>query len=340
MERRKLGTITRLIRKEATAEDCVELERIVAQLLSARVGASVVARRARELKDGRACPRCGGVDIVRHGLDGRGRQRFKCRAQGCGRSFNALTGTPLARLRKPELWLTYARLMMRGLSLKKITEAMPIWGSMAFRWRHRFLELPMALQAEKVQGIIEIDETYLLRAFKGHRGWQNGQPPAPRPPRYRGSGAIKPGLSAEHVPVLTAVDQAGGIVEERLAQRSKTEIERALEGRIAPGALVRTDGLPHYRTVISKAQANHQIIRPRKQSWAGKIVGAKPRKRGKPNLGRVSQHHERIKDTLNKHFRGVSTHNINRYLGYLRLLNRRDFDPAQLVVLASRPAKK
>lgn len=277
---------------------------------------------------------------MRHGLDGRGRQRFKCRTQGCGRSFNALTGTPLARLRKPELWLTYARLMMRGLSLKKIEEAMPIWASMAFRWRHRFLELPTALQAEKVQGIVEIDETYFLRSFKGHRGWKNGQPPAPRPPRYRGSGAVSPGLSAEHVPVLTAVDQAGGIVEERLAQRNKTEIERALEGRIAAGALVRTDGLKHYKTVINKAQAHHQVIRPKKQSWAGKIVGAKPRNRGKANLGRVNQHHERIKDTLNKHFRGVSTHNINRYLGYLRLLTRRDFDPAQLVALAAQPAKK
>jgi len=339
MERRKLRTITRLIRKEATAEDCVELERIVAELLSARVGQSVLARRARGVKDGRKCPRCGGTDIVRHGLDDRGRQRFKCRTQGCGRSFNALTGTPLARLRKPELWLTYARLMMRGLSIKKLTEQMPIWGSTAFRWRHRFLELPITLQAAQVQGIVEIDETYFLRAFKGHRGWRDGQPPAPRPPRYRGSGAVKSGLSTEHVPVLTAVDQAGGVVEEQLARRSGQEIERALKGRIAPESLVRTDGLKAYKKVLKAAQAHHQIIRPKKQSWAGKIIGAKPRQRGKPNLGRVSQHHEVIKDVLNKQFRGVSTRNINRYLAYLRLLRRRDFDPAQLVELAARPIK-
>jgi transposase-like protein len=340
MERRTLRTITRLIQKEATAEDCVELERLVAELLSARVGQSVLARRAQQVKDGRTCPHCGCSDVVRNGLDDQKRQRFRCRANGCGKGFNALTGTPLARLRKPELWLTYARLMMRSQSLKRITEEMPISGSTAFRWRHRFLELPTALQAEKVQGIVEIDETFFLRSFKGHRGWKNGQPPAPRPPRYRGSGAVSAGLSAEHVPVLTAVDQAGGVVEEKLAKRTSQEIERALNGRIAQGALVRTDGLKAYKKVLSAAQAHHQVIRPKKQSWVGKIAGAKPRQRGTPNLGRVSQRHERIKDTLDKHFRGVSTHNINRYLGYLRLLSRRDLDPAQLIEFAARSTKK
>lgn len=43
------------------------------------------------------CPHCGSTRMVRNG-HADGLQRYKCRA--CNRSFNALTGTPLARLRQ------------------------------------------------------------------------------------------------------------------------------------------------------------------------------------------------------------------------------------------------
>lgn len=45
------------------------------------------------------CPRCQGTQMYRHG-EANGLQRFRCRA--CGRTFNSLTGTPLARLRLKE----------------------------------------------------------------------------------------------------------------------------------------------------------------------------------------------------------------------------------------------
>ena len=50
----------------------------------------------------RDVPHCGTVGIVKHGRDENGQQRFRCRLPlGCGRTFNALTNTPLARMRKP-----------------------------------------------------------------------------------------------------------------------------------------------------------------------------------------------------------------------------------------------
>ena len=44
----------------------------------------------------RMCPHCQGLHVVRNGM-ARGLQRYKCR--DCGRTFNTLTRTPLARLR-------------------------------------------------------------------------------------------------------------------------------------------------------------------------------------------------------------------------------------------------
>src|SRR3954467_5208423 len=51
-----------------------------------------------------SCPRCDGKSIYRHGM-ANGLHRYRC--QTCGRTFNGLTGTPLARLRLKSKWLAY-----------------------------------------------------------------------------------------------------------------------------------------------------------------------------------------------------------------------------------------
>ena len=52
----------------------------------------------------RSCPGCGSHRCHRCG-HANGLQRYRCVA--CRRSFNALTGTPLARLRLRDKWLPY-----------------------------------------------------------------------------------------------------------------------------------------------------------------------------------------------------------------------------------------
>jgi len=51
------------------------------------------------------CPHCGTGSGVKRG-SANGLRRYRCKA--CGKSFNALTGTPLARLRHKERWLDFA----------------------------------------------------------------------------------------------------------------------------------------------------------------------------------------------------------------------------------------
>ena len=137
-----------------------------------------------------------------------GRQRFHCRkkdGRGCGRTFNALTGTAFARMRKPELWSEFVAHFSTGLSLSKIAATgisipgtpLPGGGIASSRLFHPPLRITSGSSHEA-------DEKFFLRSFKGHRGWKRGQPPEPRPPRYRGSGALLPGLSWQQVPVLTA----------------------------------------------------------------------------------------------------------------------------------------
>ncbi len=63
-----------------------------------------------------AAPACGHCHSERIGPWGQvsGLQRYKCK--GCRRTFNALTGTPLAQLHRREVWIDYARALVDRVS--------------------------------------------------------------------------------------------------------------------------------------------------------------------------------------------------------------------------------
>ena len=104
--------------------------------------------------------------MVRNG-QADGLPRYKCRC--CGVSFNALTGTPLARLRHRDKWLLQAQALDEGLSVRKAAARMGVHRTSSFRWRHRFLRLPRDVKDQALSGVAEADETYVLRSFKRQR---------------------------------------------------------------------------------------------------------------------------------------------------------------------------
>jgi hypothetical protein len=76
--------------------------------------------------------------------------------------------------------------MNEGESIRKAAWRCAIGKTTSFRWRHRFLALPETVMARNECGIVEADETYFLRSFKGQR-------PLPRASRKRGGRAAKRG---------------------------------------------------------------------------------------------------------------------------------------------------
>ena len=93
-----------------------------------------------------------------------------CKA--CERTFNALTGTPLAHLQKREKWLEYARAIVDGLSLRKAAKRVGVHLETSFRWRHRFLAASKGAKATAVTGItgiVEADETFIRKSAKGSK---------------------------------------------------------------------------------------------------------------------------------------------------------------------------
>jgi transposase-like protein len=106
-----------------------------------------------------SCPHCAGTSLYRHGC-AHGLQRYRCR--DCGKTFNALTGTPLARLRERPRWLDYLDCLFDATSVRKAAGIVGVHRTTSFRWRHRFLTGIEDQPPKRLNGIAEADETFLL----------------------------------------------------------------------------------------------------------------------------------------------------------------------------------
>src|SRR5271170_7677603 len=180
------------------------------------------------------CPHCAGHAIIGWGCS-HGLLRFRCKS--CGRTFNALTKTPMARLRKKDRWLDHARAMIEGKSLAKTAKLCGVHPTTAFRWRHRFLRAPASDKPRALRGIIvEADETFILESFKGR--WSD----LPRKARKRGGTARHAGLYQDNIPVLVARDRKDATFDAVLPQVDSASVGAALAGVVTPGNHLIGDG--------------------------------------------------------------------------------------------------
>src|SRR4051794_41933109 len=90
------------------------------------------------------CPHCGAERLQRWG-DASGLRRYRC--QACRKTFNALTGTSLARLRKKACWLRYGEALAAGMSPTQGAAHCGVDLTTSFRWRPPVLPPPAAAGA-------------------------------------------------------------------------------------------------------------------------------------------------------------------------------------------------
>lgn len=247
-----------------------------------------------------SCRHCQSKRYVRWGNES-GIQRYKCKS--CNKTYNQLTNTPLARLRKKEEWLSNANEMIKGSSLKTTGEVCNIATSTAFHWRHKFLELLADIKPDSLSGIVEADETYFLESHKGQRGIEN--------PRKRGSKAKKRGLSSEQIPVLVARDRSKNTLSCKLESVSSKVISETLIGVMEKGSVLCTDGNSIYPSVANEYDALHKKLNIK----SGIRVIEKIY-----HIQNVNSYTSRLKSWM-KRFHGVSTKYLQKYLGWWRIID-------------------
>jgi len=96
-----------------------------------------LARAQHPAREKPSCPRCTCPRVQRWGSFS-GRRRYRC--TGCCRTFSDLTGTILARCRRPDAWTRYLEAMEDRLTLRAAARHAGIGLRTSFRWRHRILE--------------------------------------------------------------------------------------------------------------------------------------------------------------------------------------------------------
>ncbi len=263
------------------------------------------------------CPRCGHDRIGKWGMAS-GLQRYRCKE--CGTTFNALTGTPLSRLRHKDKWLTYARTLEEGGSVRKAAERCGVHRNTTFRWRHRFLSLVEKNKPKRLTGIVEADETFFRESFKGQKKGM------PRPARKRGTKAKKRGTSREYKPVLIMRDRGGVTREELLEGTDTQEISRALKLVVDKEVVLCADGGAAYRLFAETEGITLKAVNLSKGIRVVEEVF---------HIQNVNAYHSRLKVWI-KRFHGVATRYLPNYLGWWRLLESENntLSPQKIILSA------
>lgn len=241
------------------------------------------------------CPHCDSYDLTRWGRTKQGIQRYRCKP--CNKTFNALSGTGLYRMRKPEKWLRYTEMMWDGVSLREAAARLNINLRTSFRWRHAFLKLPTARTQTEIAGIVEADETFVNESYKGQRK-------LPRRARKTGGGRAK------KVPIAIALNRSGDISEKVLKRNTKKEIQDFLKPLLTTGSVLCTDGNPCYKGVGGDLDIDHK-----------RLVGLDNQRviDGVYHIQTLNNYVMNWKNWMFR-FRGVATKYLPNYLGWYRFM--------------------
>ncbi len=263
------------------------------------------------------CGHCGSKD-VRGWSSQSGLKRYRC--QDCSKTFNALTGTPLAQLHRGDAWLAYAQAVADGLSLRRAAERCGIALDTAFRWRHRFLTTAKEVRAKTVKGIVEADETFIRKSAKGSKRLVG------RAPRRRGEKA-KPGLSSDdYAPVLIVRDRHGATLDHVLPDLEAPTFARVMKPVVAQDALLVSAGRGAYGQFADREGLLHIALNANKGE----------RTYGSYHIQNVNAYISRLKDWLRR-FKGVATHYLPSYLGWRRMIEREGDLTSACIIMQAMP---
>ena len=191
-------------------------------------------------------------------------------------------------------WKQVIRDTVTGVSLDATAESLLITHSTAFNMRHKIL---LALEAEEARdptildGVLELDDTYVLESYNPKDFWRN--------PRKHGAKAQKRGVSNEYVCISTGVQRDGASYSRSVTRATpgKEEIQSVFEGRISGSSLIVCDGATSYNALGESCGCPVMNV-DRKNAFA--------------HVNTANGFHSFIKDRFYQ-YRGVATKYLNRY---------------------------
>ena len=146
--------------------------------------------------NGRVCPLCGCIHVVRNGHRKDGTQRYVCK--DCGKSFVIATNSIVSGTRKDlSVWEQYIDCMMNGLSIRKtavacgFTETPHSFGDTRFWMHFRIWQTMLPLTA-----LLRLTKLFFAISYKGNHS-KSKTFAMPRKAHKRGHSTHIRGLSQE-----------------------------------------------------------------------------------------------------------------------------------------------
>lgn len=235
------------------------------------------------------CPNCGSERRWRHGTAS-GLQRYRC--QGCGRTYNALTGSPLARLKRRGLWLKFAFTLIAQMTVREAARYCGVAKDTALHWRHRMTAALAPAQAETLAGIIEVEAIYFRHNQKGVRRSDRLSREPTRPRR--------------RTPVLIVRDRSQATLAQRLPAATAHEIDGVMSPRVDADSVI-CIGKSHALRVF--AAVNGLTVKTIEKSAQN---GSSEPAFHRTNAAAFSSE---LRLWMRK-FRGVATHHLQKYLNW------------------------
>ena len=253
-----------------------------------------------KLPNNHHCPFCKGNKVRKNG-----KQQMYCR--DCNKYYTLKTNTIFANTKKPlTLWKKYIDLMIEGKSLRYIAKELNINTTTAFYWRHKILSVLRKNDNDnnnKLDGIIEADETYIQESQKGSRNIKGRQA------RKRGysSEYRQVGLSHNKVCILTAIDRnkkSFGIPV-GFGKVNKNEVE-VLQIHLKKDSILITDGDKSYKALNNVKLKSLKFGKPENKVY---------------HLNNINNYHSQFKKFMVK-FNGVATKFLDYYVEYFNSLKQ------------------
>jgi transposase-like protein/ribosomal protein L37AE/L43A len=199
-----------------------------------------------------ACPFCGSINVCRF----KNGKIFKCREKGCRNKFSVTVGTIYENTKIPlTKWFLATYILAvhsKGISSLQLATWLGVTQKTAWHLNHRIRQMLTDNAPELLEGIVEVDETYVGGKEKN---------------KHASKRAEKNGIDKKTM-VLGAVQREGKVKTKVIPQTNIENITQALGEFIVPDSTMVTDEHHAYNRV--HLTYNHRKINHRNKEYVRK----------------------------------------------------------------------
>lgn len=260
--------------------------------------------------DSPACPRCGDTDVFQmRGRDGRRNRRYLWICRGCKEQFTVRIGTVFEDSRIPlrhwcyAFWAACAS--KKGVSALQIQRQTGLSYKSALFLMHRIRYAMTPNRQRRLQGTIEVDETYVGgKIRKPSLQARLALPHAERSrsfPFTRGTGRG----TDNKTPVVAMIERGGRVRARVVTNVTARTLRDAIRGGVKPSeSRLHTDELSSYIGIGREFAGGHETVRHSNYEYA----------RGDVHVNTAESFFSLLKRGLIGTFHAVSKKHLHRYV--------------------------